>query len=229
MLRAIDGGEYLARYRDHYKKLYVADADLYHWPLKQSALFRSPSWRIAALAGDPWRVMNADSEGAVDWNEHSVLDPSKSVEPAYRRYMFDRFWQPWMNLLRERSIEQLVFSVYERVGCELPCCAECGVDREEIAAAFSKIEFDIARACALFSMSDDWAMYCWEGFAILGGTPEFMEQYGELAGGWDRIRTDFKKHLEGDYDSYDYPQYRAAVERALSGPDGAWSQVARNR
>ncbi len=66
-------------------------------------------------------------------------------------------------------------------------------------------------------------MYCWEGFGILGGTSEFIARYGKLAGGWGRLRNDFKKHLDGDYDSYNRPEYRVAVERALSGPDVAWS------
>jgi hypothetical protein len=96
----------------------------------------------------------------------------------------------------------------------------------EIGEGLRAIGYSIPGSCAIVSMSDGWAMYCWEGMAVLGGSTEVVARYGELVGGWKRLCSDCTNHLHGDYAFYNEPGYRAAVERVLSGPNIAWSHAA---
>ncbi|MCW5770641.1 MAG: hypothetical protein KIT16_03320 [Rhodospirillaceae bacterium] len=218
--------EYLVQFAAQFEKLFRERLDLAEWlDIHGGPLFRDPQWVIAPLAGAPWlAVPEADRMNAVELAQLDRADPIA----AHHRRIQDRFWRPWLRLLDEHHVERLIFSVYEALAPALaeddPCCIECGLDWSEIDCVNGTLDVHGWESCAVFSASDEWAMWSLDGFSVLGGPIAFIERYGELAGGWDRLRAELKTHMEVDNEFYDYDIYRRAVEQALENSAVVWKR-----
>ncbi len=224
MLRVHDQERYKLWYWNRQNELFSSD-DYHFWTSDPTRkLFRNPTWRTALLGGDPYNFLPGTSTIS-----GSDGEPSPDHFDLHRQRTFDRFWSPWEQVLRARDEYSLLFSAYKPDSesyflAGQPCAADCDLNWTLIESIPGVLpEVDIFHRCCVFGATKDWALYCCEACSVLGGTPEFMDRFGEAAGGWSVLKSHFLAFLNDENDFICNLPYKDAVERTCERPIMAWS------
>ena len=198
--------------------------------------FVDPAWRMVAI-GDSFiqAASKLSNEAEISW-------PIRGDLSDITTYLDPLFW-----CLKKRGVNEIIISLdWDRPAepandtiTDPALYYRCPLDAEIIENAHDHLEcfpypadYNLDHSVMVFDASGDWAIidFDWDAEAhILGGTPEFIQEYYDAAGGEHFVRAWFYleefKSTEIHWDVPHPTQFQLAFYKRLGWPPPIYPEV----
>jgi len=179
--------------------------------LDSTPLFKEPTWRELGFPRDLWRA--------------SMLFGGGDEPSEYRRALA-RPWTVWMEIaldLGTREIVMVQMPLYTGDSARRTATV-AALAWESIMAAGHAVDIFACDEWLVFDRSESWALRChWEGFAILGASPAWLQRFSARYGNRAPLKRLFEECIDSEFGTEPpddlYCQTGQAIKRQVRWPE----------